>query len=99
MVLKPFHDVMGTLIHSNATLEQVIRLFTCLMDKMGLLNENKEPLHVGVAHFVTKLQGNVKDWLNDSVRKSPELMLSTLCDPRIKGKLALKQPPPTGKKK
>lgn len=94
-VLKPFRNVTENLSQSNASLGQVIPLFTYLIDKMRSFLENSEPvcgspLHADVASFIRKLQDNLKDRLNDRVRKSPELMLATLCDPRIKGKLALR---------
>ncbi|XP_063283956.1 zinc finger BED domain-containing protein 4-like [Pelobates fuscus] len=93
-VLKPFRDVTDNLCHSTASLGQVIPMFTHLMNKMDALLENNElvagdTLQSDVAAVVRRLKVLLKARLSERVANCPELMLASLCDPRIKGKLAL----------
>ncbi|KAM8960467.1 zinc finger BED domain-containing protein 4-like [Pelodytes ibericus] len=93
-VLKPFRDATEHLSMSTASLGQVIPLFSHLGSKMDAFLENREVfqggLHSDVAALVRKLKENLKLRLRDQMDNYPELMLACMCDPRIKGKLALK---------
>uniref|UniRef100_A0A8C5PR12 BED-type domain-containing protein n=1 Tax=Leptobrachium leishanense TaxID=445787 RepID=A0A8C5PR12_9ANUR len=94
-VLKPFRDTTENLSQNDASLGQVIPLFMHLVNKMDAFLDNREPvpggtLHIDVSAVVRKLKELLKGRLNERVTKSQELMLASLCDPRIKGKLALR---------
>ncbi|KAM8972302.1 zinc finger BED domain-containing protein 4-like [Pelodytes ibericus] len=86
-VLKPFRDATEHLSMSTASLGQVIPVFSHLGGKMDVFQGG---LHSDVAAVVRNLKENLKLQLRDQIDNYPELMLACMCDPRIKGKLALR---------
>ncbi|KAM8971960.1 zinc finger BED domain-containing protein 4-like [Pelodytes ibericus] len=84
-VLKPFRDATEHLSMSTASLGQVIPLFSHLGSKMDAFLENREVFQGGLHSDVAALVRKLKENLN-----YPELMLACMCDPQIKGKLALR---------
>ncbi|XP_053307096.1 uncharacterized protein LOC128469301 [Spea bombifrons] len=93
-VLKPFKDVTENLRQSTASLGQVIPLFTYLTQKMHSFLEYNEVLlgdrlHPEVETLIEKLKEELTSRMQ-AIMDTPDYMLATLCDPRIKGKLALK---------
>ena len=94
-VLSHFRDVTEKLSLENASLAQVIPLYIYLITKMdGFLNKS-EPLPGGivqdVAAIIKRLRGQLNRRMNELIEACPELMLASMCDPRIKGKMAIIQ--------
>lgn len=92
-VLSPFRDVTEKLSQGNASLAQVIPLLTYLVNKMDGLQNNREALPGGivadVAAIVRRLKTQLNQRMNELIEACPELMLTSMCDSRIKGKMAL----------
>ncbi|XP_056396187.1 zinc finger BED domain-containing protein 4-like isoform X1 [Hyla sarda] len=93
-VLSPFRAVTEKLSQEKASLAQVIPLFTHLLTKMDAFLNNREKLTgvyiVGdVATLVRRLQVLLQRRIKELTDTCPDLMLATMCDPRIKGKMAL----------
>ncbi|XP_056393647.1 zinc finger BED domain-containing protein 4-like isoform X1 [Hyla sarda] len=93
-VLSPFRAVTEKLSQEKASLAQVIPLFTHLLTKMDAFLNNREKLTGGyivgdVATLVRRLQVLLQRRIKELTDTCPDLMLATMCDPRIKGKMAL----------
>ncbi|KAM4795813.1 LOW QUALITY PROTEIN: zinc finger BED domain-containing protein 4-like [Rhinophrynus dorsalis] len=95
-VLTPFRALMELLSKENASLAEVIPLFTHLSLKLDDFLSHRERLPGAegnilpdVAALLTRLKKELTRRMEERMDNCPELMLATICDPRIKGKLAL----------
>ncbi|KAM4702879.1 zinc finger BED domain-containing protein 4-like [Rhinophrynus dorsalis] len=95
-VLTPFRALMELLSKENASLAEVIPLFMHLSLKLDDFLSHRERLPGAegnilpdVAALLTRLKKELTRRMEERMDNCPELMLATICDPRIKGKLAL----------
>ncbi|KAM4795953.1 LOW QUALITY PROTEIN: zinc finger BED domain-containing protein 4-like [Rhinophrynus dorsalis] len=93
-VLTPFRALMELLSKENASLAEVIPLFTHLSLKLDDFLERlpgaEGNILPDVAALLTRLKKELTQRMEERMDNCPELMLATICDPRIKGKLALR---------
>ncbi|KAM4747496.1 zinc finger BED domain-containing protein 4-like [Rhinophrynus dorsalis] len=96
-VLTPFRALTELLSKENASLAEVIPLFTHLSLKLDDFLSHRERLPGAegnilpdVAALLTRLKKELTRRMEERMDNCPELMLATICDPRIKGKLALR---------
>ncbi|KAM4796158.1 zinc finger BED domain-containing protein 4-like [Rhinophrynus dorsalis] len=96
-VLTPFRALTELLSKENASLAEVIPLFIHLSLKLDdfLSHGERLPGAEGnilpdVAALLTRLKKELTWRMEERMDNCPELMLATICDPRIKGKLALR---------
>ncbi|KAM4794887.1 LOW QUALITY PROTEIN: zinc finger BED domain-containing protein 4-like [Rhinophrynus dorsalis] len=95
-VLTPFRALTELLSKENASLAEVIPLFTHLFGLDDFLSHRERlPGAEGnilpdVAALLTRLKKELTRRMEECMDNCPELMLATICDPRIKGKLALR---------
>ncbi|KAM4723195.1 zinc finger BED domain-containing protein 4-like [Rhinophrynus dorsalis] len=95
-VLTPFRASMEILSKENASLAEAIPLFTHLSLKLDNFLAHKERLSGAdgnilpdVAALLTRLKKELTRCMEERMDGCPELMLATMCDPRVKGKMAL----------
>ncbi|XP_040190707.1 zinc finger BED domain-containing protein 4-like [Rana temporaria] len=92
-VLKPFKAVTEQLSQESASISEVVPLVTYLVNNIDALLSYKEVLPGGHVPEVMALLKRCKVELNRRLKNltdsCPEVMLATLCDPRMKGKMAL----------
>ncbi|KAM4723006.1 zinc finger BED domain-containing protein 4-like [Rhinophrynus dorsalis] len=95
-VLMPFRALTELLSKENASLAEVIPLFTHLSLKLDDFLSHRESLPGAegnklpdVAALLTRLKKELTRCMEERMDNCPELMLATICDPRIKGKMAL----------
>ncbi|KAM4809781.1 zinc finger BED domain-containing protein 4-like [Rhinophrynus dorsalis] len=95
-VLTPFRALMEILSKENANLAEVIPLFTYLSLKIDDFLAHREHLPGAngsilpdFAALLTSLKKELTWRMEERMDDCPELMLATICDPRIKGKMAL----------
>ncbi|KAM4723059.1 LOW QUALITY PROTEIN: zinc finger BED domain-containing protein 4-like [Rhinophrynus dorsalis] len=95
-VLTPFRALTELLSKENASLAEVIPLFTHLSLKLDDFLSHREHLPGAegnilpdVAALLTRLKKELTQRVEERMDNCPELMLATICDPRIKGKLTL----------
>ncbi|KAM4691866.1 zinc finger BED domain-containing protein 4-like [Rhinophrynus dorsalis] len=96
-VLKPFRALTELLSKENTSLAEVIPLFTHLSLKLDNFLSHRERLPGAegnilpdVAALLTRLKKEPTRRMEERMDNCPELMLATICDPQIKGKLALR---------
>ncbi|KAM4705017.1 LOW QUALITY PROTEIN: zinc finger BED domain-containing protein 4-like [Rhinophrynus dorsalis] len=95
-VLTPFRALMELLSKEKPSLAEVIPLFTHLSLKLDDFLSHRERLPGAegnilpdVAALLMRLKKELTRCMEERMDYCPELMLATICDPRIKGKLAL----------
>ncbi|KAM4749035.1 zinc finger BED domain-containing protein 4-like [Rhinophrynus dorsalis] len=95
-VLTPFRALTDILSKENASLAEVIPLFTYLSLKLDdfLVHSERLPgadgnIFPDIAALLTRLKKELTWRMEECMDNCPELMLATMCDPRIKGKMAL----------
>ncbi|KAM4703020.1 zinc finger BED domain-containing protein 4-like [Rhinophrynus dorsalis] len=95
-VLTPFRAVTEILSKENASLAEVIPLFSHLSLKFDDFLAHRELLPGAdgnilpdIAALLTRLKKELTRRMEERMDKCPELMLATMRDPRIKGKMAL----------
>ncbi|XP_056409016.1 zinc finger BED domain-containing protein 4-like [Hyla sarda] len=93
-VLSPFRAATENLSQENASLAQDIPLFSHLVNKMDAILNHRENLPRGylvpdIATLVRRINRQLNRRIKELTDACPELMLATMCDPRIKGKMAL----------
>lgn len=92
-VLKPFRAVAENLSQENASIAQVIPLFTHLHNILEGFLSYQEVLPGGplpeVVALITRLRDHLVRCIQDMKDTCPELMLASMCDPRIKDKMAV----------
>lgn len=94
-VLKPFQAVTENLSQERASIAQVLPLFTYLQKKLERLLSSQQLLPGGgplpeVVTLLRSLHSGMLKRIADLTATCPELMLAAFCDPRIKGKMALR---------
>lgn len=93
-ILKPFKDATETLSAATATLSQVIPIIKLLGQKMAAflnghgLGSERATLGPEVVSLVQRLQWQIEERL-EPLTQSDDYMLATMCDPRVKGSVAL----------
>ncbi|XP_077321711.1 zinc finger BED domain-containing protein 4-like isoform X2 [Lithobates pipiens] len=87
-VLQPFRAVAENLTQETASIAQVMPLFTHLGYKLDGFLSDQEHLPDVVA-LLRRLKDQLGRRIKELTDTCPELMLATMCDPRIKGKMAL----------
>ncbi|KAM4702907.1 zinc finger BED domain-containing protein 4-like [Rhinophrynus dorsalis] len=95
-VLTPFRALTELLSKENASLAEVIPLFTHLSLKLDDFLSQRECLPgaegnilLDVTDLLMRLKKELTRRMEEQMDHCSELMLATICDPRIKGKMAL----------
>ncbi|KAM4723176.1 LOW QUALITY PROTEIN: zinc finger BED domain-containing protein 4-like [Rhinophrynus dorsalis] len=94
-VLMSFRALMELLSKENASLAEVIPLFKHLSLKLDDFLSHRECLPGAEVNILldvgllTRLKKELTRRIEEHMDNCPELMLATICDPRIKGKMAL----------
>ncbi|XP_073483837.1 zinc finger BED domain-containing protein 4-like [Aquarana catesbeiana] len=95
-VLRPFEDVTDNLSKESASLAEVVPLFAHLSNKIDSFLSNRERWPGGkilaeVDALLRRLKEQLSWRIKELIDPRPEFMLATICDPRIKGKIALRK--------
>lgn len=94
-VLRPFKEATVAFRGAMATLSQVIPVIRLLQDKMAsLVKQQKEKtgelqVSLEVAALAAKLQAQLEEHFGPLMHQE-EYVLATMCDPRLKGNIAVR---------